>query len=129
MDDGIDSLDAELSDVEQTPYGGTSGTSEAAPHPSPAGTPKTPEGKVPTPLVVGGGLCFVLTFLAHPVFSIIGILLGVYIIYRYPAKKIHGIIPILLNLAALSVIVYAYLTMEAIRSSVEAEAAGMANMD
>ncbi len=53
--------------------------------------------RAPTRFVVLGGICFVLSFIVWSGIALFGLADGIYILRKYPHKKIHGIIPIILN--------------------------------
>ena len=59
------------------------------------------EDKVPSKFVILGGAFFVFGVIISPLLSIVGILDGIYILRKYPHKKIHGIIPLVLNVVVL----------------------------
>jgi len=66
--------------------------------------------RVPSKFIITGGLSFVFALIITPWISIVGVIDGIYILAKYPHKKIHGIIPLVLNvvvlLSALWAIVY-----------------------
>ena len=72
--------------------------------------------RVPKKLVIGGGICFVVGFLLFPPISIIGFLIGLHILKKYPHKRMHGLIPLILNglvfLTSVIVPILIYLIMQ-----------------
>jgi hypothetical protein len=57
--------------------------------------------RIPHKFLLISALSFGLGFLINPLIGFIGIGTGIYMVKKYPKKKIHGIMSILLNLIVL----------------------------
>ncbi|UCD03392.1 MAG: hypothetical protein JSV63_02035 [Candidatus Aenigmatarchaeota archaeon] len=67
------------------------------------------EERVPRIFVAIGGLAFIITLSGSIWTAVLGILIGFHILEKYPDKKIHGIIPIVMNLFAFVLVLFYWL--------------------